>query len=317
MIQYACNDPATNANAIVNEGFPLLGLQPGATRGPLAGFGVEISNQMSVVPARILPPPGISYGMGKINVKDGSWNILNVKFRRGADMSRWAVMLVQEGRTFTRRGDPLEFDGADDPQLTAFWKAFSNKCQASGMTVPNSRPTILVTPTLDRSQDAGRAAAMTQIKKTLMSGLDPKNKPHFVLVLLSGIDKFIYPGIKQLCDSVLGIHTVHMLLEKARGDPRKQDQYFSNVALKVNSKLGGLNHQIDQEATRWLTEKKTMIVGIDVTHPSPTSIKGTPSLAAVVASVDDAFVQFPASLALQKADWNKESKEVCASYCFC
>lgn len=57
----------------------------------------------------------------------------------------------------------------------------------------------------------------------------------------------------------------------------------------------------------WLTKKKTMMVGIDVTHPGPGSQDGTPSIAAVVASVDDAFVQFPASLRVQQS-----KKEVCA-----
>jgi len=106
------------------------------------------------------------------------------------------------------------------------------------------------------------------------------------------------------------MHTVHMQLKKARGDPKKQDQYFSNVCLKVNAKLGGVNHTLDQQSMKWLTEKKTMLVGIDVTHPSPTSKKGAPSIAAVVASIDDNFAQFPASLRLQQADWNKDAKEM-------
>ena len=50
---------------------------------------------------------------------------------------------------------------------------------------------------------------------------------------------------------------------------------------------------------------------IDVTHPSPTSIKGTPSIAAVVASTDSDFVHFPASLRPQKnRNINKDSEEV-------
>ena len=42
------------------------------------------------------------------------------------------------------------------------------------------------------------------------------------------------------------------------------------------------------------------MVGIDVTHPGPGSREGTPSIAAVVANVDDNFVQFPASLRIQQ-----------------
>lgn len=49
-----------------------------------------------------------------------------------------------------------------------------------------------------------------------------------------------------------------------------------------------------------------MLVGVDVTHAGPGSRAGTPSIAAVVANIDDAFVQFPASLRIQKHFENKE-----------
>lgn len=54
--------------------------------------------------------------------------------------------------------------------------------------------------------------------------------------------------------------------------------------------------QLDPNAMKWLTKQKTMMVGIDVTHPGPTSREGSPSIAAVVASVDDNFVQVIVSL---------------------
>ncbi len=55
-----------------------------------------------------------------------------------------------------------------------------------------------------------------------------------------------------------------------------------------------------------------MFVGIDVTHPSPKSKKGAPSIAAVVASADDKFGQFPASLRLQtNRNVMKDAEEVC------
>jgi hypothetical protein len=50
-----------------------------------------------------------------------------------------------------------------------------------------------------------------------------------------------------------------------------------------------------------------MLVGMDVTHPGPGAVKGTPSIAAVVGSTDDKYAQFPASLRLQKS-----KEEVCS-----
>jgi len=80
-----------------------------------------------------------------------------------------------------------------------------------------------------------------------------------------------------------------------------RDQYLSNIALKLNTKLGGVNHLLDDASMQWLRKKKTMMVGIDVTHPSPLSKEGSPSIAAVVANVDDTFAQFPAALRIQKS----------------
>lgn len=45
-----------------------------------------------------------------------------------------------------------------------------------------------------------------------------------------------------------------------------------------------------------------MIVGIDVTHPGPGSLRGTPSIAAVVASCEpNDFAQYPCSLEIQES----------------
>ena len=85
-------------------------------------------------------------------------------------------------------------------------------------------------------------------------------------------------------------------------------QYLNNVCLKINAKLGGLNHQLHSESLGWL--KNTMLVGMDVTHPTAVGcVKGTPSIAAVVASCDSDFMHYPASLRLQKH--RKEVRNVC------
>lgn len=55
-----------------------------------------------------------------------------------------------------------------------------------------------------------------------------------------------------------------------------------------------------------------MMVGIDVTHPGPGSVKGTPSIAVVVASIDRDLAQFPASLRIQQS-----TAEVSPNCVFC
>ncbi|KAI0078016.1 Piwi-domain-containing protein [Panus rudis PR-1116 ss-1] len=294
MIKVACNPPAYNINSIVNQGFPQLGLSPNSPQAALQGFGITISNDPIVTPARVLLPPKVSYKGGKTNVpNEASWNIVGSQFHRGADMSNWAVLLVQQG-------NGSEFGGADDPRLASFLQAWMDKCRRSGMNVPNARPKIMVTPTLpSMQQDPGRVQGIEKIRQTLRANLNPRQRPSYILVLLSAVDNFVYPGIKRLCDVDMGLQTVHMLLDKA-GNERGQDQYFSNVALKVNIKLGGINHMLDQESMKWLTTKKAMVMGVDVTHPGVRSLPGTPSVAAVVASVDQQFVQFPASLRPQR-----------------
>jgi len=76
-------------------------------------------------------------------------------------------------------------------------------------------------------------------------------------------------------------------------------QYFANVAMKFNQKLGGVNHTVELKRMAPL-DAQTILFGIDVTHPSPGSSESAPSVAGVVASVDSLFSQFPASMRTQR-----------------
>ena len=137
-------------------------------------------------------------------------------------------------------------------------------------------------------------------------------RPRFVLVLLADEDSRVYCGLKRICDMELGVHTVGMQPSKAT-NAKGQGMYFGNVALKLNMKLGGMNHVLDDASMRWLRQemlRDTMLVGIDVTHAGMGSKAGSPSLAAIVASVDHNFTNYPADLRMQRPAENKESKEV-------
>ncbi|KAG8827956.1 hypothetical protein FRC17_007662 [Serendipita sp. 399] len=298
MLRVACRTPQENSNFIRGEGFAKLGVTSASPHETMRTFGITIDSKMAIVPARVLPPPGISYAAGRPpRVNDGSWNIVDVKFHRPGQLGKLTMLMVREEHR------PGPWSGPNDQNMWDFVSKFAQKCKSTGMQVSDERPDILPTeilPPFHPDRDPSRAAAIAKVKDALTKLA--QSGPRIIFVLLNARDNYIYPAIKRIGDVELGVQTVCMQLDKAigRGDPGKQDQYFSNVALKVNTKLGGVNHKLDPKDLKWLQEKRTMVVGADVTHPGPTSIDGTPSLAAVVASIDSDFFQFPASMELQE-----------------
>ena len=289
MILHACQPPNVNARNIINTGLPSLGFS-GDGEVPLPGFGIKINHQMAVVPGRILGSPRVMYSQRAQDVDDrASWNLRGVRFSRGATLENWAVLVIQDNGRF-------DFSGVNDPEMRNIIKGFATMCRTSGMTV-RGEPKYIVANLPARTQDdPTRKSAVNAIRSSITS-LTPK--VNLIMVLLSSGDKHVFAGIKHLCDVFLDVHTVCVHSEKIRKD-KGQLQYFANVALKFNMKLGGVNHGLDNDSMRWLRGEPTMMVGMDVTHPGPGSVRGTPSIAAVVGSVDDHFAQFPASMRIQE-----------------
>ncbi|TFK67324.1 argonaute-like protein [Pluteus cervinus] len=308
MIKVACRPPRTNGESIVQQGFPTLGLTSSFGTASANEFGIEVEKDMAVVPYRILPPPQLSYrakqgtGLDNARINQASWNLLDVKFHQAAKVASWWIFPVRDGAN--------ALQGPQDPRLQSLVKGFAAKLANCGLAVPQGMPRLLKPAVLPNPQnDPQRVQAIAVIREILSQSVQEFGKPSFVLVLLENRDNYIYPAIKRIGDVELGINTIHMQLSKAL-EERKQDQYFSNVALKVNTKLGGLNHLLDANAMKWLTKKRTMLVGADVTHRGPGSREGTPSIAALVASYDNKFVQFPASLRLQTSARGSRPKEM-------
>jgi len=81
-------------------------------------------------------------------------------------------------------------------------------------------------------------------------------------------------------------------------DTRVPYKFYFNVILKVNTKIGGTNFVLKENP--FLVEKTTIIFGADVSHPGPGSPPDVPSIAAVVASVDEYAVQYGPSIRFQK-----------------
>ena len=119
-----------------------------------------------------------------------------------------------------------------------------------------------------------------------------------LLVILPSANTPVYHRIKSFGDTKYGLHTICVVADKL-AKQQGQVQYFNNVALKFNLKLGGQNQWVETSQLGIIDEDKTMIVGIDVTHPSPGSSTSAPSIAGMVASIDKHASQWPGVLRVQ------------------
>ncbi|KAF3310853.1 hypothetical protein TWF173_009210 [Orbilia oligospora] len=300
MIRFACRDPSSNAKIITETGLKTLGLNNDTASIPYK-FGVKINENMVVVPARILPTPMIQYSKRTTEVEKGKgqWNLRSQRFYKGCELKRLLVV------SFTRTRDR-----AYTPEnIARLISQFRETCEDVG---------------IDHSKSDAMACREERVDVN-GSGTDIEplfrrysvTKPNLMLVILPDEIKDLFQRVKYLGDLKAGIPTVVVLFSKAsRGiDRQGNKQYWANVLLKVNTRLGGINHVLPRDALKWLWngELPAMLVGMDVTHPSPSSAQGAPSMAAVVASCDSSFMNYPGSLRIQeKNEMIGELKEMFA-----
>ncbi|KAL1637748.1 hypothetical protein SLS58_009175 [Diplodia intermedia] len=134
-----------------------------------------------------------------------------------------------------------------------------------------------------------------------------------------------YEEFKKVADQVEGIQSICIRTLKFEGNYKEQQKprngnnwsnYVGNVSMKLNVKVGGVNHEVEnlgRICPAVTGELPVMILGADVTHPSPGTVEGFPSIAAVVGSTDKAFGKYGGSLRLQYPDGNKKARETIMS----
>ena len=127
-----------------------------------------------------------------------------------------------------------------------------------------------------------------------------------IMVVLPPKDKKLYSEVKRVGDNVVGIPTQCVQQKQVQQAKR---QVCANISLKINSKLGGINHIIDPSVRSPVFTEPTIVFGADVTHPSSTET-GTPSIAAVVASMDAHASKYQARVRAQRHEKGGGAQEI-------
>jgi eukaryotic translation initiation factor 2C len=296
MIRFAARRPHENATSITGDGLKVTKIQPVANglNTALSQFGIKVNPSLMTVPGRILQAPQLLYrGQATCNPRNGAWNLdprqLGQKpFRLAKSLGSWNTLIINSGNRETIHGGMQA--------MMVHLNAFRATLETYGLSPgPIQTPVELnISPNDLSNRDV--AKVQQEISDTLRKKL--KAKPNFLFILLPSDNAVLYDCVKYVCDCQLGVPNICNIGSKFSKE-KGQMQYFANVAMKFNQKLGGVNHTVELKKMAPL-DLQTILFGIDVTHPSPGSSESAPSIAGVVASVDSLFSQYPASMRTQK-----------------
>lgn len=232
-------------------------------------YGLSVKPSMLKVSARILPSPNPIYSAGSDMRPPilGQWNLKNKRFLQPASIKSYGLLYLPGNRA------------VGDAQLQEFVRSVRNGFSNVGIEIPANLPAYLK----GNPQGDLKQIILELLSKTAAAF---RRKADLLIVLIHSSQEKIYRALKSICDVRLGVASQVMQVEKAFG--RGQPQYIANITLKVNAKLGGLNSRISEplfqdQNRRW------MMMGADVTHPSPIQRRMNPpppSFTAITASYD-------------------------------
>nr|VWO95172.1 Uncharacterized protein [Ganoderma boninense] len=249
-------------------------------------FGMHVSPNADVqsLQARILDPPTLMYGAQSrqptIQPRDGQWNMVDKKFYRPVTINRWVVVVYEREQRFNR-------DTAYDlvRNFLEQFAAVGIRCMENDPVVLWERPTNIAVSL----QNAGKKV----IEKHRNSGPGPD----LMIVVLPESSADMYQSVKHFGDIIRGVATQCLRSSKCN---RANKQYFANVCLKINPKMGGINTIPEARSVPVLTDPRnpTIVMGADVIHPAP-GADGRPSFTALVGNVDSETAKYIADCRVQ------------------
>ncbi|XP_027344511.1 protein argonaute 16 isoform X2 [Abrus precatorius] len=226
----------------------------------LAACGISIEKQLTPVEGRVLETPKLKVGKNDDCFPlNGRWNFNKKTLVQPSHIDFWAVV------NFSARCD------------TSYISRELIKCGMSkGINIERPYTLIEEEPQLRRSDPLTRVDKMFDLLTSKLT-----KEPRLILCVLPERKNCnIYGPWKRKCLSDFGVVT------QCISPVKMTDQYLTNVLLKINSKLGGINSLLAIEHSGHLPiikDTPTMILGMDVSHSS-LGRADIPSVAAVVGS---------------------------------
>merc|ERR1712240_441974 len=236
-------------------------------------FGINVSGEMAKLTGRVLDAPIIEYSGGivaSINKSaPGKWFQDKNQYVLGQSCTNWCL---------------FDLSGLSDKQTMEVAMGFANVGKEVGMNISKRAEDILRIKGVMREAD-DNPAYMEEKFKDIVKHFEGKNKKVDLKLNLT----------TQCC-----LKTVLY-----KGDSLNK-QVVGNICLKINSKLGGINHVLAGKSKPAMLKRPVMVMGADVSHPAPESRGLKPSIAAIVASVEPKAANYEVEIRIQDGGQNEE-----------
>ncbi|KAJ7871472.1 Piwi domain-containing protein [Mycena olivaceomarginata] len=219
----------------------------------LSDAGMEIGMNPITLKAKLLPHPRMEFKGSELTPDNGSWNVVNRRFASPKPLNSWAVVNF-DARRINR--------GTIDKVINGLKSAFD----AMGMDVPNP-------PQVFDGDGHAPAKTLDAIGRATGGNIE------MIIVLLPAKADEIRNRVKYWGDVEHGIKTSCLREDKIQ---RANNQYWNNVAIRLNARLGGHYALPKTVVLAELQSAPFMIFGADVAHPGPGVSR--PSIASVVFS---------------------------------
>uniref|UniRef100_A0A8R1DNM3 Protein argonaute-1 n=3 Tax=Caenorhabditis japonica TaxID=281687 RepID=A0A8R1DNM3_CAEJA len=237
-------------------------------------FGITINPAMTEVKGRVLSAPKLLYG-GRTRAtalpNQGVWDMRGKQFHTGIDVRVWAIAC------FAQQQHVKEND------LRMFTNQLQRISNDAGMPIVGNPCFCKYAVGVEQVEP------MFKYLKQNYSGIQ------LVVVVLPGKTP-VYAEVKRVGDTVLGIATQCV---QAKNAIRTTPQTLSNLCLKMNVKLGGVNSILLPNVRPRIFNEPVIFFGCDITHP-PAGDSRKPSIAAVVGSMDAHPSRYAATVRVQQ-----------------
>ena len=290
-------------------------------------YGIEVDSKILSILARAIAPPTLEFASGrpedvikKYNVKKGKNDVQKQYTMLGQWQLTPAVEFIDHngapsGRPFFLI--PRKFQNSAVPDfLRSFWEHYT----------ANGAPCMNVLPKqFHKSNSWARDGWRNDDFLTALESA-ARNKAGIVILILPRNDKLNqiqYANFKAVMHK-RGMDSLCLCERKLQQNHDKLDpysptsdmaNYAHNVGMKLNIRLGNTNHSLPANHFNILPKDAegnydTLVLGADVIHPGVSAIDGTPSIAALVGSVDGRYGKYLGSLRMQKYNKTARSTEV-------